>query len=74
MAELERAVFLSGDKFPHGDWSRFYFGAEFCPWRFPSTDRLTHFVQIARQAGLPVTIATPVLNETFLPPIQKTDR
>ena len=68
MADLERAVFLSDvDVLPSGDWSRFYFGAEFCPWRFPSSSRLAQFIQNAHQAGLPVTIATPVLNETFLP-------
>lgn len=72
MAELEPAVFLSdADDIPSGDWSRLYFGAEFCPWRFPSTARLTQFIQTAHQAGLPVTIATPVLNETFLPLFKK---
>jgi hypothetical protein len=68
VADLERAVFLSSvDDIPFGDWSRLYFGAEFCPWRFPSIDSLSQFIITARRAGLPVTIATPVLNETFLP-------
>lgn len=68
MAEFEQAVFLSAcDTIPPGDWSRLYFGAEFCPWRFPATEQLLRFVETARRVGLPVTIATPVLNETFLP-------
>jgi hypothetical protein len=68
VADLERAVCLSdANVIPPGDWSRLYFGAEFCPWRFPSLESLSRFVAIARQSGLPVTIMTPVLNETFLP-------
>ncbi len=68
MADLERAVFLSDlNEIPPGEWSRLYFGAEFCPWRFPSTDLLLRFLALGHQAGLPVTIATPILNETFLP-------
>ena len=72
MVNLERAVFLSdADAIPSGEWSRLYFGAEFCPWRFPTTDILIKSIHTAQQAGLPITIATPVLNETFLPRFKK---
>lgn len=68
MADPQQALFLaSPDDLPAGDWSRLYFGAEFCPWRFPSTEQLIRSVDFSHQSGLPVTIATPVLNETFLP-------
>jgi len=69
---LQQAVFLStADVIPSGDWSRLYFGAEFCPWRFPSLDSLVQFIEAAHQSGLPVTIVTPILNETFLASFRK---
>jgi hypothetical protein len=68
VAKPERAVFLADENVvPSGDWSRLYYGAEFCPWRFPSLSTLIRFVEKSHQSGLPVTVATPVLNETFLP-------
>ncbi len=72
MVDLERAIFLTdAEGIPSGDWSRLYYGAEFCPWRFPITDNLIKAIHTAHQAGLPITITTPVLNEAFLPRFKK---
>lgn len=65
---VEHALFCHRvpDSLPE-DYGRFYFGAEFCPWRFPSDDMLLDALNGCRRAGGGFTLVTPVLLEPFLP-------
>jgi len=73
VADLEQAVCLaSPESLPAGDWQRLYFGAEFCPWGFPSLTVLHRFVALARQHQLPLTLLTPVVYEPFLQQLRDT--
>lgn len=58
------------ENLPEG-YTRLYFGAEFCPWRFPQVDDLLEAVQLARRAGWAFTLVTPVITEPFLPRLRK---
>jgi len=73
VADLEQAVCLSTPEvLPAGEWQRRYFGAEFCPWGFPTLAVLHRFVALARQHNLPLTLLTPVVYEPFLPRLRDT--
>lgn len=65
---MERALCLHRlpDSLPCG-YRRLYFGAEFCPWRFPSTVELRAALQACRAGGWSLTLLTPVIWEPFLP-------
>jgi len=70
---VERALFLNrlDGVLPDGV-DRLYFGAEFCPWLFPSAEAVRAARAAARTAGLRFTLATPVLVESFLPRLRCT--
>jgi len=64
VAELEYACYLNelpGES-PVG-YSRLYYGAEFCFWRLPSSEKIVAAREWARSAGWSFTLATPVLGE-----------
>ena len=65
---MERALCLHcmPDSLPCG-YQRLYFGAEFCPWRFPSAAELRAALQACRDGGWSLTLLTPVIWEPFLP-------
>lgn len=64
MAELEQTLFLHDlpGELPHG-LSRLYFGAEFCFWRLPSIEQILTARQLAEEADIGFTLATPLLGE-----------
>jgi hypothetical protein len=66
--ETERALFLDRlhRPLPTG-FHRLYFGAEFCPWAFPSLTEFEQAIEFARELGCAFTLATPVLAESLLP-------
>jgi hypothetical protein len=49
---------------------RLYLGSEFCPWTFPDLDEIRRGMQLARNAGLPLTLVTPVFGEFFTDRLQ----
>ena len=59
------------ENIPAGEWSRIYFGSEFCPWTFPGDVALAAACKSARQQNLPFSLVTPVLSEPFLPILKK---
>lgn len=64
MADIEHACFLNelpGE--PPEGFTRLYFGAEFCYWRFPSANNLLAARQWCREVGWAFTLVTPVLGE-----------
>lgn len=65
---MERALCLHHlpATLPEG-YQRLYFGAEFCPWRFPVVAKLREALQACRAAGWNLTLLTPVLWQPFLP-------
>lgn len=65
---MERSLCLHHlpDRLPPG-YGRLYFGAEFCAWRFPAVAELQAAVRLCREAGLGLSLLTPVLWEPFLP-------
>ena len=65
---MERAICLHQlpATLPAG-YHRLYFGAEFCPWRFPKVTELLGALQACRDAGWNLTLLTPVLWQPFLP-------
>lgn len=67
-ADPERAFFLRRPEgpFPAG-YSRFYFGAEFCPWLLPTPEAAERACRIAHGGGRALTLVTPVLIEPVLP-------
>ena len=71
-AEPQRALFLNRlpGEFPAGV-QRLYFGAEFCPWAMPAEGAVLDALTLCRHAGLPFTLATPVVTEPFLPRLQR---
>ncbi len=62
--ELEHACFLNDlpEELPAG-CSRLYYGAEFCFWRLPSSEKILAAREWTRHAGWSFTLATPVLGE-----------
>mgnify|MGYP001483021243 CR=1 FL=1 len=64
MAELERALFRGTlPQTPPADFTRLYFGAEFCFWRLPAQKEILQALSWARQSGWDFTLVTPVLGE-----------
>lgn len=64
---MEQAFFLNRLREPLPDgYSRLYFGAEFCPWMFPSHEALVRALEAARLRGWSFTLATPIIIEPFL--------
>lgn len=65
---MERALCLHRlpESLPAG-FQRLYFGAEFCPWRFPAPAELGAALQACRANGWNLSLLTPVLWEPFLP-------
>ncbi len=64
MVELEYACFLNdlpGE--PPVGYSRLYYGAEFCFWRLPSSEKIIAAKEWTRNAGWNFTLVTPVLGE-----------
>lgn len=63
---MERAFFFGrhASALPAG-FDRLYLGAEFCPWTFPNLAELRRGLEIARSAGVPLTLVTPVFGEFF---------
>lgn len=70
---MEQALFLNRleKPLPKG-YARLYFGAEFCPWRFPGTAELRRTLRAVRRQGWHFTLATPVIFEPFLPLLRQT--
>ena len=70
---MEQALFLNRleNPLPQG-YARLYFGAEFCPWKFPEKDDLCRTLQAVRRLGWQFTLATPVIFEPFLPLLRQT--
>jgi hypothetical protein len=69
---MERALFLSRPEDDLPSWvGRLYFGAEFCPWTFPSASEILAAIQTARRCAVPFTLATPVIIEHFLAPLRR---
>lgn len=68
---MERAICLHHlpETLPDG-YHRLYFGAEFCPWRFPGGTELRAALQVCRAAGWNLTLLTPVLWQPFLPTLR----
>ena len=64
MAELEYACHLNNlpGESPVG-YSRLYYGAEFCFWRLPASEKIIAAREWARNAGMNFTLVTPVLGE-----------
>ena len=76
MPDIESALFLhrppqKGDQVADQGADRIYFGAEFCPWRFPSVKSILNCYQTCQELQLAFTLVTPILNESFLPDFQK---
>ena len=71
MAEPHRALFLHSlpDTLPPAV-SRIYAGAEFCPWRLPTTFALQRTLTWAHAQGRAFTLVTPVLIEPLLEPLR----
>lgn len=71
--DVERALFLNRlhQPLPAG-YRRLYFGAEFCPWRFPAVDEVREALAVAHAAGWSFTLATPVLAERLRPRLRQT--
>lgn len=64
MADPERALFLhTFPEHPLPGVSRIYAGAEFCPWRLPTTVDLRRILGWTRDHALSFTLVTPVLIE-----------
>jgi len=73
--EVERALFLNNldtDLLDTGEYSRLYFGSEFCPWTFPEPGTICNALEEAHRAGCAFTLATPVICEAFLPRLRET--
>lgn len=70
---MERALFLHrlDGPLPEG-YTRLYFGAEFCPWRFPTPAAIAAALGAAHAVGWAFTLATPVLAEHFRPRLRQT--
>lgn len=70
---MEQALFLNRlqQPLPSG-YARLYFGAEFCPWRFPPVEEIAAAVALAHGAGWSFTLATPVVAERFRPQLRRT--
>lgn len=70
---MERALCLHRlpESLPSG-YQRLYFGAEFCPWRFPAAAELKAALQACRARSWSLTLLTPVLWEPFLPILRAT--
>ncbi len=66
--EPERSLFLNRltGALPSG-FQRLYFGAEFCPWAFPSLTEIEQAVEYVRELGGAFTLAIPVLAESLVP-------
>lgn len=65
---MEQAVFLDQpDSIPAGNWSRFYYGSEFCSWTFPDTARTETAISAARDSACSFSLVTPVVSEPFIP-------
>lgn len=70
---MERAVFLTqADAVPAGDWSRLYYGSEFCSWTFPSDTEIITAIKTARSQDFSITLVTPVVSQLFLPRLRQT--
>lgn len=71
MVEPERALFLHTlpEVLPAGI-TRIYAGAEFCPWRLPTTAELHHALSRAHAWGCAFTLVTPVLVEPLREPLR----
>lgn len=71
MVEPERALFLHTlpEVLPAGI-TRIYAGAEFCPWRLPTTAELRHALNRAHDWGCAFTLVTPVLIEPLREPLR----
>lgn len=71
MAEQQRALFLTTlpDVLPTGI-TRIYAGAEFCPWRLPTTAELRQALTLAHASGCTFTLVTPVLLEPLREPLR----
>ena len=67
-ADPERAFFLPRPEGPLPEgYSRFYFGAEFCPWLLPSPEAVERACRAAHDGDHTFTLVTPVLIEPVLP-------
>lgn len=68
---MEQALCLHRlpDTLPCG-YQRLYFGAEFCPWRYPRVAELRRALRACRAAGWNMSLLTPVLWEPFLPTLR----
>jgi len=72
VANVERAAFLSSPgSAPAGNWSRFYYGSEFCPWTFPTSTSIIAAMTTARQHECRFTLVTPVVSEPFIMRLRK---
>lgn len=72
MPDIESALFLHRP--PQGNdhkTDRIYFGAEFCPWRFPSVSAILSCYRKCRELQRAFTLVTPIINESFLPDFKK---
>jgi hypothetical protein len=59
MEQAFYATSLKGLKGAAGEYSRVYFGAEFCQWRMPGPAGLRKALDIAKEKGLRFTLMTP---------------
>lgn len=70
---MEQALFLPPGETPAlTGVERLYLGSEFCPWTFPDLAEIHRGMQLARGAGLPLTLVTPVFGEFFIDRLQAT--
>jgi len=70
---VEQALFIvDPDAIPVGDWSRIYFGSEFCCWTFPDSSHIEKALAVARKTNRHFSLVTPVLSEPFIPILRTT--
>lgn len=73
---IEKAVYFNDASFLNGivgnrDFSRIYFGDEFCPFRLPKKDELELVLKYVKDNGLQFTFVTPWLTDDALEQVEK---
>ena len=70
---MESALFvskISNLKYFNSDYSRLYFGNEFCQNLLPSIEDLRYALNFASKRGIPFTLVTPFVTDQYLPTIE----
>ncbi len=71
---MEQAVFISRTenlKYCDENFSRLYFGNEFCERLIPTVQQLTKVLSVVRQKGLAFTLVTPYVTNAGIKRLEK---